>query len=87
MPRGINRPDKWIQDAKLKKGAFTRQAKAHGKSVQAYAKIVLKPANKEKTTETTKRRARLAQTFAKMGRKRKPPVRVRQTRKVRGYLD
>ena len=59
--------DDWIQDAHLKKNALTKQAKRAGFSdVQKYAKWVLDPKNKSRTTETTKRRARLAQTFAKM---------------------
>jgi len=59
--------DHWIQDMHLKKGAFTKQAhKAGFSNVQKYAKWVLDPRNKSRTTETTKRRARLAQTFANM---------------------
>lgn len=62
--------DKWIQSAHLKKGAFTAQANRAGYSdVQRYAKFVLNPENKKKTTETTKRRARLAETFDKMSKK------------------
>ena len=68
-PRLIDKPkdDDWIQDADLKKGAFTKQAKRAGfDNVQKYAKWVLDPKNSSRTTETTKRRARLAQTFKKM---------------------
>ena len=65
----MSKNDKWIQDANLDKGTFTRQAKRAGyDNVQAYANFVLDPKNASKTTEKTKRRARLAQTFEKMGR-------------------
>ena len=60
---------KWIQKAKLKKGAFTKKANAAGMSVQAYANKVLKKGSK--ATTTTKRQASLAKTFKKMEKKRK----------------
>ena len=61
---------KWIQKAKLKKGAFTKKANAAGyKDVQAYANKVLKKGSK--ATTTTKRQASLAKTFKKMATKRK----------------
>jgi hypothetical protein len=60
---------KWIQKAKLKKGAFTKKANAAGMSVQAYANKVLKKGSK--ATTTTKRQASLAKTFKKMATKRK----------------
>jgi hypothetical protein len=60
----------WIQKMKLKKGAFTAQAKKAGaKSTASYAKQVTKPGSK--ASATTKRRANLAKTFAKMNRKGK----------------
>ena len=53
---------KWIQKAKLKKGAFTKKANAAGyKDVQAYANKVLKKGSK--ATATTKRQASLAKSF------------------------
>jgi len=57
---------RWIQGAKLKKGAFTRKANAAGKSVQAYANQVLKKGSK--FTTKTKLQARLAKTFKKMAK-------------------
>ena len=60
---------KWIQKAKLKKGAFTKKANAAGMGVQAYANKVLKKGSK--ATATTKRQASLAKTFKKMATKRK----------------
>ena len=59
---------KWIQAAIKHPGAFTAQAKKAGKSVAGYARQVVKKGSKASTT--TKRRARLAQTLAKIGRKR-----------------
>ena len=60
---------KWIQKAKLKKGAFTKKANAAGMGVQAYANKVLKKGSK--ATATTKRQASLAKTFKKMASRRK----------------
>ena len=57
---------KFIQKANLKKGVFTAQAKRAGMSVAQYIKFVLNPKNAKKTTETTKRRARLAKTLRKL---------------------
>ena len=57
---------KWIQNADLKEGVFTAQAKQAGMSVQAFARHVLK--NPSKFSKTTVRRARLAQTFKKMAK-------------------
>jgi hypothetical protein len=59
---------RWIQGAKLKKGAFTAQAKKAGMGVQAFARKVT--ANPGRYSPTTVRRARLAQTFKRMGRKK-----------------
>ena len=59
---------KWIQDADLKKGAFTRKAKAAGKTVQQYAKEVGKKGSKASTK--TKRQAALARTFSKMSKRK-----------------
>jgi len=56
--------EKWIQKAIKHPGAFTAQAKSHGKSVQEYAKSVLKKGSH--ASATTKRRASLAQTLKKM---------------------
>jgi len=55
---------KWIQGMHLKKGAFTRKAKAHGMSVQEYARFVTRKGSSADTT--TKREAVLAKTFAEM---------------------
>ena len=67
MPAHSGKKDKnFIQKANLKKGAFTAQAKRAGMSVAAYIKFVLNPKNAKKTTETTKRRARLAKTLRKL---------------------
>ena len=60
-------PDKkFIQGMDLKKGSFTAQAKRAKMGVQEFADKVL--ANKDKYTETTVRRARLAKTFKKMAK-------------------
>jgi hypothetical protein len=57
--------EKWIQAAHLKEGAFTKQAKKAGMSVPEAAKAwENKPGKKG-------RRARLAETFAAMARRRK----------------
>jgi hypothetical protein len=58
---------KWIQKAHLKEGAFTKQAKAAGKTVQGFAAQVR--AHPEKYSATTERRANLARTFRKMSAK------------------
>jgi hypothetical protein len=59
---------RWIQKAIKRPGAFTKKAKAAGKSTQAYAKQVLKKGSKASTR--TKRQAALARTLKKMGKKR-----------------
>lgn len=59
----------WMQKAVKKPGSFTKQAKRAGMTVPQFAKHVLKPGSK--ATQTTKRRARLAQTFRKVAAKRK----------------
>lgn len=56
---------KWIQDMELKKGAFTKQAKAAGKSVAEYAQ------EKKGAKGKTGKRARLALAFRKMAKKKK----------------
>jgi len=56
----------WIQKAKIKKGAFTKKAKAAGKSVSAYATSVTKKGSK--ASAKTKRQANLAKTFKKMSK-------------------
>ena len=61
---GKKKDKKWIQNAELKEGAFTKQAKDAGYGVQTYASRVLK--NPENYDKTTVRRARLAQTFKNM---------------------
>lgn len=57
----------WIAGAIKKKGSFTKQAKKAGMSVKAYAKKVTKPGSK--ASSTTKRRANLAKTLAKLRKK------------------
>lgn len=54
---------------KLKRGAFTEQAKRHGMSVAAFARHVL--AHPDQFSDTTVRRARLAKTFRKWANARK----------------
>ena len=66
MPKQSGKPKKFIKKAIKKEGAFTAQAKRAGMSVSAYIKFVLDPKNAKKTTETTKRRARLAKTLRKL---------------------
>ena len=60
---------KFISEAIKEPGSFTRQAVAADKSVSAFATQVLRPGSK--ATSTTKRRAVLAQTLAKIAGKRK----------------
>lgn len=57
----------WIQGAIKRPGAFTKKAKAAGKSVAGYAKSVLAEGSKASTR--TKRQAALAQTLSKMRKK------------------
>lgn len=59
-----SQPKKWIQGADLKKGAFTKKAKAADMSVPAYASKVLKKGSK--ASAKTKKQAVLAKTFRKM---------------------
>jgi hypothetical protein len=59
---------RWIQSAISRPGAFTKKAKAAGKSVAGYAKSVLKEGSKASTR--TKRQAALAQTLSKMRKKK-----------------
>jgi len=59
---------KWIQKAIKHPGAFTKKAKAHGKSVAEYASQVTKPGSKASTQ--TKRQANLAKTLRKINRSR-----------------
>ena len=54
----------WIQGAVKRPGAFTKKAKAAGKTVQQFAKEV--DDNPDKFSTRTKRQANLAQTFASM---------------------
>lgn len=71
---------KWIAGMKLREGAFTRQAKAAGEGVQEYAADVL--AKGSKASGTTKKRAVLARTFAKISHKK--PRRKRGLASARG---
>lgn len=54
----------WIKKAHLKKGAFTKQAKAAGESVHEYAE------EKKSAPGKTGKRARLALTFEGMAKKK-----------------
>ena len=56
----------WIQKANIKKGAFTKKAKAADKTVGQYASQVLKPGSK--ASPKTKKQAGLARTFKTMRR-------------------
>jgi hypothetical protein len=58
----------WIKGAIKKPGAFRAQAKRAGKSTAAFARTVLKKGSKASTL--LKRRARLAQTLAKLRKRR-----------------
>lgn len=58
----------WIKRAIRKPGAFRAQAKRAGKSTATFARSVLKKGSQASTT--TKRRARLAQTLAKLRKRR-----------------
>ena len=60
---------KWIQKAIKRPGAFTKKAKAAGKSVSAYAAYVKK--HPKKVSRRTRRQAALAKTLRKLSRKRK----------------
>jgi len=59
---------KCIQKSNIKEGAFTKQAKAAGMSVQAFANKVLKKGSN--ASPLTKKRAILAKTFNKMAKKK-----------------
>ena len=60
---------KWIDKAVSKPGALTAQAKGAGEGVQAYATEVLKKGSK--ASPKTKKRAQLAKTLKKLGKKKK----------------
>ncbi len=72
FPRRTRMAEKWIAAARERmaqrdtEGAFTRQAKAAGKTVAGYATQVLKPGSKASTT--TKRRAVFARNVGKLAR-------------------
>jgi len=58
----------WISSAIKRPGAFTKKAKAAGKSVSEYASSVLKEGSNASTR--TKRQAALAQTLTKISKKK-----------------
>ncbi len=60
---------KWIQGAIKKPGSFTAQAKRKHMSVSAYASKVLAKGSKASTK--TKRRAVLARTLRRIGRRKR----------------
>lgn len=59
---------KWIQKAIKRPGAFSKKAKRAGMSTAQYARRVLKKGSR--ASATTKRQARLAQTLARMRKKK-----------------
>jgi len=59
----------WIQQAIRKPGAFRKQAQRAGKSTMEFAREVLR--NPKRFGTTTVRRARLAITLSKFGKRRK----------------
>lgn len=59
---------KWIKNAIKKPGAFRAQAKRAGKSTATFVRSVLKKGSR--ASATTKRRARLAQTLARLRKRR-----------------
>ena len=61
---------KWIQKAvpESHKGLFTKKAEAAGKSVAEYAE------EKQNSPSALGKEARLAQTFEKMGHRKKSPL-------------
>jgi post-segregation antitoxin (ccd killing protein) len=63
------KPTKWIQAIHMKKGSLTKQAKDAGMSVSEFADQTLKKGSKASTT--TKRRAILSKTRAKVRRKKR----------------
>jgi len=75
MTNNIMAKKDWIQKANAEmkkkgtKGAFTRQAKAHGKSVQAYAtEVIKKYKGKKGLTAIQKRNLRRAVFAKNMGK-------------------
>jgi hypothetical protein len=60
----VDMAEKWVQNAIKKPGSFTAQAKRAGEGVQEFAGKV--SANPDKYSATTRRRATLARTLAKM---------------------
>lgn len=67
---GKGAPEKWIQEAVEKPGAFTAQAKRAKMSVAEFADHVL--ANPSKYKETTRKRAQFAKNMEAMAAKKKP---------------
>jgi hypothetical protein len=59
-------PHHWIAEMHMKKGAFTRQAKAHGETVPEFEEEVLEAP--EKFSRKTVKRARLAETLSHLGK-------------------
>ena len=59
----------WIQGAIANPGALSRQAKAAGKTTAQFSRDVLTPG--DHADAKTKRRARLAQTLAKLRARKK----------------
>ena len=67
--KGVLPMANWIQGAIKHPGSFTKQAKEAGMGVQQYARKVLKKGSK--ASATTKRRAALARTLKKLGRRKR----------------
>jgi hypothetical protein len=59
---------KWIKQAIRKPGSFRKAAKRAGKSTAAFVSLVLKKGSRASTL--LKKRARLAQTLAKLRKRR-----------------
>ena len=55
---------KWIQGAKIKKGALTKKAKAKGMSISEYCA-------QSNLSAKSKKQCNLAKTFKKMSKKKK----------------
>ena len=63
--------DKWIQEAELKEGAFTRWAKTHGYSVENGIPKEAILAGKRSADERVQKMARLAETFQRIANRNK----------------
>ena len=62
--------NKWIQEAHLKEGAFTKWAKRHGYSVENGMTSEAIAAGKASDDESVRKMATLAQTFKRIATRR-----------------